>query len=77
MGTNQHVVAHDNGWAVEAEGAGAPSAVFKTQSEAWEKAKSIARRERSEALLHGKDGRIRERNTYGADPRKGLKISTI
>ena len=34
-----------------------------------EKAKAIARRERSEAVLHGKDGRIRERNTYGADPR--------
>ena len=44
-------------------------ATFKTQGQAWEKAKAIARRERSEAVLHGKDGRIRERNTYGADPR--------
>ena len=65
MGRNQHVVVHERGWAVTPEGASAPSAVFKTQGEAWEKAKAIARRERSEALLHGKDGRIRERNTYG------------
>jgi hypothetical protein len=70
MGKNQHVVVHDNGWAVTAEGANAPSLIFKTQGEAWEKAKSIARRERSEALLHGKDGHLRERNFYGHDPRR-------
>ena len=50
------------------EGAAEPFAVFKTQSEAWEKAKSIARKERAEALLHGRDGQIRERNAYGHDP---------
>ena len=53
---------------MQAEGAAEPVAVFKTQSEAWEKAKSIARKERSEALLHGKNGAIRARNTYGHDP---------
>jgi hypothetical protein len=42
--------------------------VFKTQSEAWEKAKSIARKERSEALLHGRNGAIRTRSTYGHGP---------
>lgn len=68
MGTNQHVTAHERGWAVTPEGASAPSAVYKTQSAAWEKAKAVARRERSEAFLHGKDGRIRTRNTYGHDP---------
>ena len=57
MGKNQHVVSHGERWAVKAEGASEPLAVFKTQSEAWEKAKSIARKERSEALLHGKNGR--------------------
>lgn len=70
MGRNQHVVVHDNGWAVTAEGAGAPTVIFKTQGEAWEKAKSIARKERSEALLHGKDGHLRERTSYGPDSRR-------
>ena len=70
MGKNQHVVSEGDRWAVKAEGASEPFAVFKTQSEAWEKAKSIARKERSEALLHGKDGQIRARNTYGSDPRR-------
>ena len=68
MGRNQHVVSLEQGWAVTAEGASQPFAVFKTQSEAWERAKSIARKERSEALLHGKNGLIRTRNTYGHDP---------
>ena len=68
MGKNQHVVSVGDRWAGKEEGAAEPFAVFKTQSEAWEKAKSIARKERSEALLHGRDGRIRERNTYGHDP---------
>jgi hypothetical protein len=62
------VVSLGDRWAVKEEGAAEPFAVFKTQSEAWEKAKSIARKERSEALLHGRDGRVRERNTYGQDP---------
>jgi uncharacterized protein DUF2188 len=69
MGKNQHVVMHEDRWAVKEEGGSAPVAVFRTQGQAWERAKAIARRERSEAVLHGKDGRIRERNTYGADPR--------
>ena len=68
MGKNQHVVSLGDRWAVKEEGAAEPYAVFKTQTEAWEKAKSIARKERAEALLHGRDGQIRERNTYGHDP---------
>ena len=68
MGTNQHVVSHGERWAVKAEGASQPLAVFKTQSEAWERAKSIARKERSEAVLHGRNGVVRSRNTYGHDP---------
>jgi D-inositol-3-phosphate glycosyltransferase len=55
----------DDRWVVKEEGAATPVATFKTQGQAWEKAKAIARRERSEAVLHGKDGRIRERSLYG------------
>jgi hypothetical protein len=68
MGKNQHVVSHGERWAVKAEGDSQPLAVYKTQSEAWEKAKSIARKERTVALLHGRNGVIRARNTYGHDP---------
>jgi hypothetical protein len=70
MGRNQHVVSRGDGWVVLPEGESAPHATFKTQSEAWERAKSIARKERSEAFLHAKNGQIRARNTYGRDPRR-------
>ena len=73
MGKNQHVVSHGEGWAVMPEGAQAPIAVFKTQREAWERAKSIARRERAEALLHGRNGLIRVHNAYSPDLRRPIK----
>ena len=59
MGKNQHVVMQDDRWVVKS-GATTPTATFKTQGQAWEKAKAIARRERSEAVLARQDGRIRE-----------------
>ena len=68
MGKNQHVMSHGERWAVKAEGAPEPVALFKTQSEAWEKAKSIARKERSEALLHGKNGAIRAQTPMATIP---------
>ncbi len=64
MGKNQHVVMQGERWAIQAEGETAPWGLFKTQGEAWEKAKALARKERSEAILHGRDGTIRGRNAY-------------
>lgn len=64
-----HVVPNGgDGWKVEKEG-GSRGRNFDTQKDAWEAAKNTARREKSEALLHGRNGQIRERNTYGPDPR--------
>ncbi|WP_419949993.1 DUF2188 domain-containing protein [Candidatus Palauibacter sp.] len=65
---NQHVIPAKDGWAVK--GAGSPRAtkVFDTQREAIERGREIARNQRSELLIHRRDGRIREKNTYGRDP---------
>jgi len=40
----------------------------RTQSEAERAARDIAINQRSEVLIHGENGRIRERNSYGNDP---------
>jgi len=69
MSRNQHVVPHTNGWAVEGEGAEKATAVYPTQVEAIDRAREIARNQESELLIHGKDGRIRERDSHGNDPR--------
>lgn len=68
MRRNQHVVPHDNGWAVKGERTTKPTVVTKTQAEAETIAREIARNNKSEIFIHGKNGRIRERDSYGNDP---------
>ena len=65
---NQHVVPHSDGWAVKGAGNTRATSVHGTQRDAIEAARDIARNQRSEMLIHGENGRIRERNTYGDDP---------
>lgn len=65
---NQHVLPRDNGWSVKKAGASRDTKVFDKQSDAIECAKDIAKNKGSELFIHSKDGRIRERNTYGKDP---------
>ena len=67
-GKNQHVVPHNNGWAVKGAGNDKATAVHETQADAINHARSIATNQQSEMLIHGQNGRIRERNSYGNDP---------
>lgn len=65
---NQHVVKREEAWAVRGEGNSKDTSKHNTQSEAFGVARDIAKNQGSEVLIHGKNGRIRERNTYGKDP---------
>lgn len=65
---NQHVVPHEGGWAVKGAGNQKASSVHQTQKEAISAARDTAIRQKSEMLIHGQNGQIRERNTYGRDP---------
>ena len=65
---NQHVVPTKDGWAVKRAGSQKATKVFGTQQEAIDRGRQIARNQQSELLIHGRDGRIREKNTYGRDP---------
>jgi Uncharacterized protein conserved in bacteria (DUF2188) len=67
MGNNVHVVPSDGGWDVKVEGRGA-TRHFESQNEAIEMSRRLARGNRSEHILHGRDGRIRQRDSYGRDP---------
>ena len=74
MGTKgQHVVPRGDRWSVRKAGAARASGTYETQQEAIEKARTIARNQGSELYIHGRDGRIRERDSYGRDtyPPKG------
>lgn len=65
---NQHVVPLGNGWAVKSAGAAKATIITTKQSDAISVAKGIAKNNQSELIVHGKDGKIRERNSYGKDP---------
>lgn len=67
-GNNQHVVPHPDGWAVKSEGATKATRVTKTQQESADIAREIAKNQGSEMIIHGKDGKIRQKNSYGNDP---------
>jgi hypothetical protein len=67
-GINQHVVQRENGWAVRGEGNSRDTSHHSTQAEAAAVARGTARNQKSELLIHGRDGRIRERDSYGNDP---------
>lgn len=64
----QHVVPRGNAWGILKSGAERASRLFPTQQEAIEQARAQARRDGTELYIHGRDGRIRERNSYGRDP---------
>ena len=68
MKKNQHVVPHENGWAVKGAGNQRASSVHSTQREAIQSARNTAINQKSEMLIHGRNGQIRERNSYGNDP---------
>ena len=69
MTKNIHVSRHkDGGWKVKAEGTQRSAGVFKTQTEAIKYGTQIAKNSHSELFIHGRDGKIRERNSFGHDP---------
>ena len=68
MSKNQHVVPHGDNWAVRGEGNQRVTSVHDLQREAIDAAREIAMNQRSEMLIHGRNGQIRERNSYGNDP---------
>lgn len=68
MGKNQHVVPHDGGWAVRGAGNTRATSIHDTQAAAIDAARDIARNQASELLIHGRNGQIRDRDSYGGDP---------
>ena len=69
MGKNQHIVPVDGKWGVRGEGNSKCTVITNTQSEAIDRGRGIAQNQQSELFIHRENGQIRERNSYGNDPR--------
>jgi len=68
MGKNQHVVKNGEKWSVKGAGNQKATKTTATQKQAIEIAKEIAKNQKSEVVIHGKDGKIRDKDSYGNDP---------
>lgn len=69
MGKNQHVTKNaDGGWQVKGEGNTKATKITETQKQAIDTAKEIAKHQKSEVVIHGTDGKIRDKDSYGNDP---------
>jgi len=61
---HQHVVPYDNRWAVRREGNKRITSAHRRQDTAIRKAKRIARKHKSDVIIHRQDGTIRDRINY-------------
>lgn len=70
MTSNIHVVpTQRNGWAVEVEGSAGPAKLYNTQEEAIAAGTALAQVDKVELLIHGRDGQVLARNSFGHEPR--------
>lgn len=65
-----HVVPNpDGGWDIKKPGARRSSGHFDTKKEAENRGRSISRNQRTELVIHNKDGKISRKDSHGNDPR--------
>jgi len=66
---SKHVVpSPSGGWSVKNSGAARASKNFETQQQAISYGRDAAKRSRTELYIHGRDGTIKNKNSYGNDP---------
>ena len=64
-----HVVPDSRGgWNVKRGGASRASKHFDTKKEAEEYGREVSRNQRTEFVIHGKDGKIQRSDSHGNDP---------
>ena len=69
MSKNQHVTRHPNGgWQVKGAGNSRATVRTETKSDAIGIARGIARNQHAEMVIHGRNGKIQDKNSYGNDP---------
>ena len=58
----------DGRWTIKANGKTEPVSTHHKQSTAIDKAEKIAKEQKTELIIRGKDGQIRSKDSYGNDP---------
>ncbi|QNU65965.1 DUF2188 domain-containing protein [Ruminiclostridium herbifermentans] len=64
----QHVIPNNGIWQVKRENSTKATKNFDTQKDAIAFGRNIAINQQSELVIHGRNGQIRNSNSYGNDP---------
>ena len=68
MSETRHVVPNaDGGWDSKKGGAERASKHFETKKECEDYSRDLSRKEKSELVIHGKDGKIQRKDSHGGD----------
>lgn len=65
---NIHIVPDGAHWAVKKEGAKQPISTHRTKDQADRQARKQAKKDKVELVIHGKDGKIQDKDSFGNDP---------
>lgn len=66
--THHVVKSPDGGWDVKKGGSLRKSGNFRTKKEAENFGRQVSRNQKSELIVHGKDGKIQRTDSHGNDP---------
>ncbi len=67
-GKNQHVVPVGSDWGIRGEGNSRLTSVFENKQDALKVGRKIAINQQAELVIHGRDGRIQDKDSFGHDP---------
>lgn len=67
MSKNQHVTPKNGAWQVIGAGNSKATKLFDTQKDAISYGREIAKNQKSELVIHNKQGKIRDKDSYGND----------
>ncbi len=65
---NIHTVPFGNKWAVKREGIEKPVSTHNTKGAAQQKGITLAKKAHVEHVIHGRNGKIQDKDSYGNDP---------
>jgi len=68
IGENLHVVPRIDGWVVRVERRSRATSIHASKREAVDAARQLAKKTGTQVVIHGRDGRIKERDSYSSDP---------
>ena len=67
-GKNQHIVPVGKDWGIKGEGNARYTIILPNKADVQSLGRQIAINQKAELVIHGKNGQIQDKDSYGKDP---------